>query len=327
MKDLWGDSSSIKRTRYNILVKTTLIILLASIVLPTFYFNWNNIKAWAKDLFTKPTIQQSFDYTPIGNETFDDVFSRVHELEVLAKRYKPTERSRLTLNYIRTSKYNSGIWGTFNAISPLDENFVKFVKENEGEHNITSFRPATEGGAATDLYFTAPSTSDYVDFYHLFATMESISTNKQSIADVGGWAGDLVELIYTFKDSTDTGDTLKTTIQTAFNGAATYGFGETDVCADFDAVNIMEIYKSSTNKSIATCASNYYKTLTKEKRIEAFRESTFPGVSDADLQSTIKTRLTGNTYIMMLASSFGISLASCENVVNACVEVFAEYIY
>lgn len=330
MKNLWGESSSIQRTRYDIFVKTLSIMLVCAILIPTIYFNWSNIKAWAKDLFAKPAIEQKMVYTPIGSTDFDAVFLRVHQLEVLSKQYNAVDYQQRTLSYLRSCKYNNTQWSIL-AGTP-DETFIKYVKANEGSYNISSFRPTNEGQAnetLTDILFTVPATNEQVDFYHMFAVMNVLHrTNNQKASDLAGWGGDLVELMATFKESTETGDALLTTIRNAFNGNASYGFGSTDVCADFDAVNIINIYNASNNKSIASCAVEYYKNLSTNIRKSSFKSSTFSGYTNLNsLKNVIKTRLQSNDYITTLASSLSVNFTTHQTVVDACIQVFAEYIY
>jgi hypothetical protein len=107
----------------------------------------------------------------------------------------------LVIKYIRTGvdRYNSASWGIMAGYENPD--FAKFVAQKEDEINsivetqdqmicITSMKEIKN--------FTLPN-GDLVDFGHMLGTMDITYHNKTSLnhADVGGWAGDLVDLLST----------------------------------------------------------------------------------------------------------------------------------
>jgi len=142
---------------------------------------------------------------PITN--YDDFIYNLYVLESLAEEYVKENPAKdpiaLVIKYIRTGvdRYNSGSWGIMAGYE--DTEFAAYVRKAEAEINSN----IAENGGTIDDYinvsgmksieeFTLPN-GDEVDFGHMFGTMDISWHNKGSMdhADVGGWAGDLVDLM------------------------------------------------------------------------------------------------------------------------------------
>ena len=133
---------------------------------------------------------------------YDDFIYNLALLEEMAsiyvKQYPSKDPVALVIKYIRTGveRYNSGSWGIMAGYEDAD--FAKFVTTMENEVNAT----ITDGNylAITGLKnlnnFKLPNGQN-ADLGHVFGTMDITYHNKGSLnhADVGGWAGDLVDLL------------------------------------------------------------------------------------------------------------------------------------
>lgn len=136
-------------------------------------------------------------------ETYEEFVYYLEELEGLAWQFARENPGKdpvaLVIKYIRTGvdRYNSGSWGIMAGYEDVD--FANYVRRAEADKN----KEVTD---ESDLYqvtglknieeFELPN-GDEVDFGHMFGTMDISYHNKgsQNHADVGGWAGDLVDLM------------------------------------------------------------------------------------------------------------------------------------
>ena len=167
-----------------------------------------------------------------------------------------TDPVALVIKYIRTGvdRYNSGSWGIMAGYE--DAGFAKFVAQKEDEINAKYTSPdqmIKVSGLKNLTEFTLPN-GDRVDIGHMFGTMDITYHNKGSVnhADVGGWAGDLVDLLST-ADHTDHADVIASAgddfealvtviredlLGKSFNHADT--FSMTDIYGDLDAFYVMD---------------------------------------------------------------------------------------
>ena len=136
-------------------------------------------------------------------DNYEDFLYYLSALEELAQVYAEQNPGKdpinLVIKYIRTGvdRYNSGSWNIMAGYE--DAGFASFVEYMEAQVNkdleegdepirVTSMKNIEE--------FRLPN-GDWVDFGHMFGTMDLSYHNKgsQEHADVGGWAGDLVDLM------------------------------------------------------------------------------------------------------------------------------------
>ena len=108
-------------------------------------------------------------------------------------------------------------------------------------------------------------------------------------------------------------------------------FGEADVNADLDAVNIMEnFYKPDFNGSLTLCMYDYYNNVTEAKRIKQFSDRVFNNKnysSIEELAEDIYTRMALNEFIQILADDIYEYTFAYENkYVKACIKAFARHV-
>ena len=264
------------------------------------------VKAGVKEEYI-PKTQEELEF----KQFIDDYRS----LEKLSKAYNSSNYQKRVLVYIRSSRYNSNQWNILGG--SVDEDFVAFVHENgEGLEYLR-----------TKEKLTYPNSDDEIDFVHMIATINLLNTNSSNMADLGGWGGDICQLVQEIKGIEKTGTELKELVQSKFNNSSS--FGRQDLLADLDAVNIYNIYKLQKNKSFADAFASYYKTATDSNRISEFRSYLFAGQSVDNLSQRVDylfNRLSGNYYLKILNNSYGISFEDNENQFRICLEVFIEYL-
>ena len=94
----------------------------------------------------------------------------------------------------------------------------------------------------------------------MFAVINAIENTEPdnfSASDVAGWAGDLCSFVQEIVNAGVTGDDITTYATQNFNSNNST-FGNLDLIADLDAVNIMQAYRNSQNLTFAEVFKNYY---------------------------------------------------------------------
>ena len=278
MKNEWGEQSN--RFRLNIIWAIVIPLLIIAISFPIINYALNYEVSKKTPVVVAPAPKDE----PETKEEieFKNLLSRVQKLEDISKEYNNSNYQVRAMAYIRSGAYNDYQWSIL--AGPIDETFDSYVSTNQGTNDLTGLKSLQS--------FTVPKTKDVVDFRHMFAVMNVANGGNSTNSDLAGWGGDLAQLINSFKGSTLVGTELIEEVQEAFNGTST--FGSEDVCADFDAVNIIAKLKADSTKSIASAMQDYYKELTNEVRIKSFREKTFGTSysSKAELKNIIFTQTT-----------------------------------
>ena len=156
----------------------------------------------------------------------------------------------LIIKYIRTGvdRYNSGSWGIMAGYENVD--FANFVAELEGPLSEEIGIELNLLGLKNLKHFDIPN-GDIIDFGHMFGTMDITYNNKGSVAhaDVGGWAGDIVDLM----SAGDLGEVSGTIEEMVAELSENYlcknldeivgangSFSLTDMYGDLDAYYIMD---------------------------------------------------------------------------------------
>ncbi len=156
----------------------------------------------------------------------------------------------IMIKYIRTGvdRYNSGSWGIMAGYENIE--FANFVAELEGPLSEELGFPLNITGLKNIDNFYLPN-GDYVDLGHMFGTMDITYNNKGSVnhADVGGWAGDIVDLMSAADLGKVSGDIDEMVADISENYflknlddelGANGSFTLTDLYGDIDAFYIMQ---------------------------------------------------------------------------------------
>lgn len=265
-------------------------------------------------------------------ETFEEFMEALPWLEQWAVDYASVNAGKdpidLVIKYIRTGvdRYNSGSWGIMAGYE--DSGFAEYVKSRENEINraadsIADYIKVT--GLKDVSEFTLPN-GDKTDFGHMFGTMDISYNNKGSVdhADVGGWAGDLVDLMtasdraYNNSDESTVHFALTEDVEKMVEqiGESIFlkitceddKFSESDFFGDMDALYLIQnLYKleeyaagDMTDILRARCTAS----LTNTDRAEFFVSSRLGGSGTrAQMRETIYNAFTANMTISTLETT------------------------
>jgi len=262
-------------------------------------------------------------------ETVDEFLRNIGYLELMAEQYAKVHPGAdplgLVLNYMRTGveNYTSGSWAIM--AGPEDKDFLKYVQEMEDAKNSDPSINVWVNVSGLKKLKTYESPSNEKDPYnnssvkclsgHFFGTMDMTYHNKgsQNHADVGGWVGDLVDLLSTTDQyGVDANLTLEEKIAYVhehylFSGdiAGSAGsFGSPDLFADLDAYYIMNelITKGYETGDLEKLMREYYQPgLTLEKRVSYLLTNRLDALSTRqDLRTAVYNAYTSNKLITTL---------------------------
>ncbi len=254
----------------------------------------------------------------------------------------------LVIKYIRTGvdRYNSGSWGIMAGYENAD--FAKFVAQMEDM--VNSEVPSTDEMIAMSSLkniecFYLPN-GDYVDVGHMFGTMDITYHNNfsQNHADVGGWAGDLVDLLEFADYSGVSGSLEEMVTEIKTNYLLHYvpdsieedigSFGQTDMFGDLDAMYIMDYLKNNEytfdydgNGLYGIMMGYFSEDLTMEARAAYFLNSRLGGVSTRnDIRDAVYKAYTTNRVITTLEGTRDFQSKDLETLRKAVCYAFADYI-
>ena len=135
--------------------------------------------------------------------SYDEFVENLALLEMLANQYvmenPGNDPVELIIKYIRTGvdRYNSGSWGIMAGYENKD--FADYVRRTENAFNyeIENVDEYFKFTALKNINVFDLPNGNRADIGHMFGTLDISYTNKNSLdhGDVGGWAGDLVDLI------------------------------------------------------------------------------------------------------------------------------------
>ena len=249
----------------------------------------------------------------------------------------------LVIKYIRTGveRYNSGSWGIMAGYEDAD--FAKFVATLEDELNLTasSTEEMISIGSLKKLKNVTLPNGEVADLGHMFGTMDITYHNKfgENHADVGGWAGDLVDLLE-FADyvgiSGDVEQMVAEVTQKCFlkvPEGKVGSFSEQDMIGDLDALYLMNAVKKNGYKFEYETSGLYmmmmeYFTpeLSMEDRAAFFLNSRLDGVTVRnDVREAVYNTYTTNKVITTLEATREFQSDDLDPLRKAVCYAFADY--
>ncbi len=284
---------------------------------------------------------------------YEDFITNLKLLETLAdeyvRMYPGNDPLELIIKYIRTGvdRYNSGSWGIMAGYENTD--FSDFVRRYENEQilitdDIEKYCRVT---ALKNINVLTLPNGDRVDLGHMFGTMDISYTNKgsENHADVGGWAGDLVDLI-TSADAD--GDEVSGTIEEMVNilekdyflknPQPNDVFSLSDFYGDLDAYYVLKTvmgreYGIDGETGLGTLSSvimEYFtEYLTVKDRAEYLLKNRFGNVGTREqVRRAVYNEYTGNKVVTTLEATreFLTDQENINNLRKASCYVFADYI-
>lgn len=250
-----------------------------------------------------------------------NIVAKFEKLLELSKNYSSENVLLRATQYIRTAKYTTNAWNIVGG--NIDENFITYVTQNQGNINVASLRETAT--------LTSPVSNELIDFIHMFAVIngiENTSSINSGSADLAGWVGDLCTLVQEIVNAGATGSQIQELANQKFN-SNTSTFGSQDLVADLDAVNIMQNYYNSTNKTFSQLLTDYYFSTSKAERKTQFIQNVFGKTysNASQMVTDIMTRLKNNFLITYFCNTLGINLTTHEAQFIACATAFANYFF
>ena len=301
-----------------------------------------------EDLSTEPVTSLNLDSVADYNTFLADL----QQLESYASTYaesNPTENvNALVINFIRTGveRYTSDAWATLAGAE--NTAFTQYVTKQDAENGTTA-------SALKNLeQFTLPN-GNLVDLGHMFGTLDityyatvqgMASEVIQARADMGGWAGDIADMMYCAVNveiedkvnllETDV-DVLANAIRTKYLGVdyATlngvgHSFSSTDIYGDMDAFYVASVLSSGGSNSISSILENYFtSSLSDKSRAAYFLQNRLGGAqTKAGIRKAVLNIYTGNTLINALEGSYELlDLKNHDTLQTACCYAFADYLF
>lgn len=297
------------RNRYYVILFGTIFVLLIAVLGISIYANFDMLKKLFTYTPPEPVITQV-------ETNFNKMLYKVQKIEEFSYNYNNSDHQNRALKYMRGERYGDMYWSTL--LGGSDADFEAYVVENESELGLSDLRSLDK--------IIIPITHEDLDFIHLTATLDGILNGSAEVADLAGWAGDLCQLVKDFSNSSLDAISLYDAVIDSFN--KTGSFGEADVCADLDAVNIAKIYNESGLKSLYLVMEDYYKDISNVSRIEQFKENTFAETNTKqEFVDQVSDRFINNSYVIAWFNLNGVDVVSNALVIETCVQVFTDYIY
>lgn len=304
-----------------------IILILALMIIPFCFAgcsisDFNNAFGFGESQKEQPTAEQ----IQLQNE----VTNKLKKLENASRQYN-TEKSvttnpvRRVIIYIRTFNYNSTYWNLLG--SSVESDFESYLTEQLGQTFVDDFK-----AFAKNNYVIPTLTDREIDFVHMFAAMNLTysdnGTLSQAYGDLGGWGGDMCQLVQTLKADTSLSQTHE-----ALKGAAQNyitstlgGFNKYDLYADIDAYNIAKMIAESTDTSdvLANAVYKYYKKPVDKVMRQNFLSNCI--TSAYGTYETLYNRLKNNTFISVWCNQAGISITDDALYFEAGCDAFLEYL-
>ncbi len=283
--------------------------------------------------------------------SYEEFANNLYMLEGFANMYAiehpGVDPLELMIKYIRTGveRYNSGSWGIMAGYE--DAGFANFVRAyenqlNESIDNLDEYLKFTALKNIND--FNLPN-GDKVDFGHMFGTMDISYTNKgsQNHADVGGWAGDLVDLISS-ADADEVSGTVEEMIDILKEGYFLKNpqesdvFSESDFYGDLDAYYILNTvldrgysfdFETGTGTLTSVIMEYFTEGLSVKDRAEYLLKTRLGNVGTKEqVRRAVYNAYTGNKMITTLEATrtFLTSQENINNLRKAACYTFADYI-
>jgi len=251
----------------------------------------------------------------------------------------------LMIKYIRTGvdRYNSGSWGIMAGYE--DKAFAEFVDQVEEMLNsqVSSVEEMISFKSLKDLTCFDLPNGDYTDIGHMFGTMDMTYHNKfsQNHADVGGWVGDLVNLLE-FADYGGVSGSLEEMVkEIRANYLLQYpddsevgSFSETDMYGDLDALYVMDYFQKNgyeyipEESGLAVLLMGYFfGELSMETRAAYLLNTRLDGVSTRNaVRAAVYEVYTTNKLITTLENTEDFVTDDLETLRKAVCYAFADYI-
>ena len=278
-------------------------------------------------------------------EDFETFIYKLTLLEMVAEMYivdhPEKDPVELVIKYIRTGvdRYNSGSWGIMAGYE--DQDFADFVITVEDGINA-QFESVDDMICISSMKdietFTLPN-GDLADLGHIFGTMDITNHNKssQNHADVGGWAGDLVDLLEYCAVSKVSGtlDEMIAEIRANYLGQSPEdpdqsAMNQLDINGDLDVLNIMDqLYGQEYYTGMLSEIFMMYFTedLNEEARADYFLRNRLGGITNRmGVRDAVYKAYTTNRVVSTLEGTRDFGVNNLDDLRKAVCYAFADYV-
>lgn len=318
------------RKKYYVTLFVSIYVFIFLVLALIVWANWKYIK----------TVFQGSQPQPLAEEQvqFNELFEKVGYLEELSREYNEKDYQKRTVAYILSNAMCTKlpIWEADFSTDDLAD-FKNYVTTHD-KKNVASL---TSLGESIPLYgyygytFIVPQTKQEVDFYQLFAVINTILVYQDNnftatSSDMYGWGRNICQFATDCyednKYSSLSGDALYNDIK---NNMDEY-YPEAYRNADIDAVNICTYMKKSDFcDSIYTSALMYYSSLTTTRQKNMFKDYLSIKKQSASVASeNLFERLTSTIQNMLKYESLEIYYDSkdetCVQIYKYCLQAFVE---
>ena len=268
-------------------------------------------------------------------DDFAAFLANLRVLEGYADEYaaENTEKNavELVLNYIRTGvpKYAEATWSL--VAGPEDTGFTAFVAQKDEANGTTA-------SALRNLEDITVPNGQTLEFKHMFGTMnitwyQRNSTYATVQADMGGWAGDVCDLMEYTNGKVDLSDleAAATTIRTTYLGVddpGAHSFGTMDLYGDLDAYHLMNEMKKDPTQRLSDLMQAWFTAdLTDAARADYFMTNRTGGTKTHDgVRAKLLQAYTENSMVSTLESSRSLGGDAYADLRTACIYAFADYL-
>lgn len=274
-------------------------------------------------------LQPGIAFAATGVADYESFLSNLKVLEGYADEYAAANSNQdakeLVINFIRTGveRYNDGNWKTLAGEEITG--FTSYVEAQDVANNTTAMLLRN---IITDD-FKLPN-GNQVDFGHMFGTLNIAYINAQGSADLGGWAGDICDLILYSKNygsvPAGTVDEMAAYIKEyCFGVDADDAFGMDDFYGDLDAFYLNDMIKAGSK--LSTVMETYFTvTLSDSDRAAYFLNNRFKGVlTQEEVRTAIYDAYASNVGLKVLEADRGIS--GDADLRTASCYAFADYLF
>lgn len=243
---------------------------------------------------------------------------------------KYSDPNVLVVNFIRTGveRYQTVYWSGL-AGSEITA-FTEYVRQQDADNGTTAM--ALRNIVIED--FKLPN-GNPADFGHMSGTMNILyCNNSQNSHDIGGWAGDICDLLLYSRDHGDvpegTVDEMAAFIlEKCFGVDADDAFGWDDFYGDLDAYYLVREWKKG-GKSLSGLMEEYFTAdLDDQDRSAYFLNHRFTGLkTQQDVRDAVYNAYIGNTAIEILEGDSDRNLTDVNpDLRKAACYAFADYVY
>ncbi len=276
-------------------------------------------------------------------DNYLDFITNLDLLESYAADYVKTNPAKdpaaLVIKYIRTGveRYTEGSWSIMAGYEDAD--FAKYVAQREDGYNssVASAEYMVKVSGLKNIEEFELPNGHMTDFGHLFGSLDIAYHNNFHInhIDVGGWAGDLVDLLDLANAKAPTG-TMEEIVKVISEECMFHDFEQMnsfdviDIRTDFDSLYVINSLKSQSYEKgdLAGILREYYtEELTDVQRADYFIDNRMDSITlRNELRDAIYNAYTSNRAIATLEGTRTFTASNIAELRKASCYAFADYV-